>query len=55
MSRTKKGSKAIGFDYWSRRPMSGWSPSKDGKSVKFMTHRRERIQGQKDVRERLDD
>lgn len=39
MSRTKKGSKAPGWEYWSRRPMAGSSPCK---AVKTITHKIER-------------
>jgi hypothetical protein len=39
MSRTWKGLKAIGYDYWSKRPYSGHG---FGKIVKKLTHRKER-------------
>ena len=39
MSRTKKGAKAPGYEYWGKRPMSGSSPCKE---VKTMTHKIER-------------
>ena len=39
MSRTKKGSKAPGYEYWSRRPMAGSSPCK---AVKRIAHKIER-------------
>lgn len=45
MSRTKKGSKAPGYDYWSKRPFSG---SGYGKSVKKWTHKAERQGNKKD-------
>lgn len=40
MSRTNKGSKSVGYDYWSKRPCSklGYGPI-----IKDMTHRRERM------------
>lgn len=47
MSRTKKGSKAPGAEYWSRRPMSGSTP---GRWSKTMTHRRERLAAKDVVR-----
>lgn len=39
MSRTKKGAKGPGYEYWSKRPMSGWGPCK---VVKKFTHKIER-------------
>ena len=41
MSRTKKGSKPLGYDYWSKLPYSGCGYGKD---VKNMCHRVERMQ-----------
>jgi hypothetical protein len=40
MSRTKRGSKGIGYDYWGRRALSG--DCGHGKEVKKITHRIER-------------
>lgn len=47
MSRTIKGSKGVGYDFWSRRPCSknGYGPI-----VKDMTKRRERMEEKKIVR-----
>jgi hypothetical protein len=49
MARTKKGSKAPGYDYWSRRPVKGTGSagmaSGHGPEVKRLTHRSERRQG----------
>ena len=39
MSRSRKGSKAPGYDFWSRRPNSS---NGYGKQVKKITHRIER-------------
>jgi len=40
MSRTKKGAKGPGYEYWSRRPAKGCvDPGKENKAV---THRLER-------------
>lgn len=39
MSRSRKGSKHVGYDYWSKRPYSGVGY---GPIVKDMTHRVER-------------
>jgi hypothetical protein len=42
MSRTKKGSKPAGYEYWSRRPPSNQHGSPPGKVGKQITHERER-------------
>lgn len=39
MSRTHHGSKAPGFDYWSKRPHSGFG---HGPDAKFACHKTER-------------
>lgn len=39
MSKTKKGSKGPGYEYWSKRPLAGSPPGKD---TKKKTHRIER-------------
>lgn len=46
MSRTRKGSKPVGYDYWTARPgnKGGGCP---GKYQKILTHRMERKQGKK--------
>lgn len=41
MSRTKKGKKGPGYDYWTRRP---YSSSGFGPEVKKMTKKKERAQ-----------
>ena len=38
MSKTIRGSKGAGFDYWGRRPCTG----KPGRFTKRLTHRAER-------------
>lgn len=50
MSRTKKGSKPPGYDYWSARPHSQ-SPA--GRITKTLTHRSERQQSKGLVRKEL--
>lgn len=53
MSRTKKGAKGAGFEYWSKRPCAGDSP---GRETKKRTHRKERIQDKKIIeREKKED
>lgn len=47
MSRTIKGSKGAGYDYWSRRPMSGHGY---GPTVKHICHGIERMQAKDAVR-----
>jgi hypothetical protein len=41
MSRTKKGAKGPGHEYWSRRPAKVKYPS-PGRETKTITHRQER-------------
>jgi hypothetical protein len=43
MSRTRKGSKAPGWEFWSKRPMSGWI----GKAAKKITHKIERLRNKR--------
>jgi hypothetical protein len=46
MSRTKKGKKGPGHEYWSKRP--GTKKAQDpGKYAKKINHRLERIEGKK--------
>ncbi len=55
MSRTKKGTKSPGYDYWSKRPRKGVAPqgmnSPQGPLTKKLTHRSERRQGKKVIEE----
>ncbi|MNQ57595.1 hypothetical protein D3C85_717580 [compost metagenome] len=46
MSRTVKGSKGSGYDYWSRRPFSGRGY---GPAVKDFCHRTERMQEKEQI------
>lgn len=54
MSRTNKSKKAKGpgYEYWSKRPTPLTSP---GKEAKKLTHRLERIQAKKQIKEELDE
>ena len=52
MSRTRKGSKGSGYEYWSSRPGSHGGV---GKSFKVVTHRIERRQGAQEVRRRVNE
>lgn len=47
MSRSRKGAKAPGWEYWSRRPMSGCAPSPENKKI---CHGIERSQAKAEVR-----
>ena len=48
MSRTKKGRKGPGYEYWGKRRGGGFSPSK---GVKQMIHQMERSDGKLEVRQ----
>lgn len=52
MSRTRKGTKGVGYEYWSRR--FGY-PLEPGPWSKKVTHRKERRQGKKEAHERKSD
>jgi hypothetical protein len=47
MSKTKKGAKGPGFEYWSKRPNSMSQP---GKASKKVTHKKERGQSKKAIK-----
>ena len=51
MSRTKKGKKPMGYEYWSRRPGSNRHGSGPGPEAKRFTHRAERRQGKKETQQ----
>jgi hypothetical protein len=46
MSRSIKGAKGPGYEYWGRRPCNGYPP---GRWAKTLTHRRERRSNKKDL------
>ena len=46
MSRTKKGAKGPGYEYWSKRPCAGDSP---GRITKKITHKKERMSNKQEV------
>lgn len=48
MSRTRKGSKGPGYEYWGRRPTKGRDP---GKTTKKTTHRMERAEGKREAKD----
>lgn len=45
MSRTKKGTKPPGYEFWSKRPGNGGR----GKAAKIQTHRSERATGRRET------
>jgi len=49
MSRTKKGKKGPGYEYWSKRPGSNKCGSAPGKDSKDFTHRAERREGKNEA------
>lgn len=53
MSRTSKGKKAPGYEYWSRRPGSNKHGASPGPDSKRYTHRAERRQAHVRAREDL--
>lgn len=55
MSRTKKDKKGIGFEYWSKRPMSNRHGGIPGKDTKKRTHRLERLEAKKDIKKQKDE
>lgn len=54
MSRSRKGSKGPGHEYWSKRP-GGLGGGLLGKETKKITHRLERIEGKKLEQVPIDD
>ena len=48
MSRTIKGSKGAGYEYWSRRPFNRYGGLL-GTYTKFRTHKAERKQGKREA------
>jgi hypothetical protein len=54
MSRTRKGNKSPGYDYWSKRPGSR-KASSPGKFAKKLNHRLERLEGKKQVKKGKED
>jgi hypothetical protein len=50
MSRTRKSTKAPGYEYWSRRPGSNGGGCSPGAASKRHTHRAERQQAQRETR-----
>lgn len=49
MSRTKKSSKAPGYEFWSRRPGSNKGGCSPGAASKRHTHKAERQQGREQL------
>ncbi len=56
MSRTRKGSKRLGHEYWGRQPCSGYHPSKENKTIAHQIERaRERELVRNEIEEMEDD
>ena len=39
MSRTRRGGKGPGYEYWGRRPCSGFNPGKESKTIMHQIER----------------
>lgn len=50
MSRTRKGSKGHGHEYWSRRPHSNSCGCLPGKLSKKLTHKAERQESKRETK-----
>jgi hypothetical protein len=50
VSRTQRGSKRPGYEYWGRRPCSGFNPSKEHKTI---THQIERAREKELVQDEI--
>lgn len=51
MSRSHKGSKSPGYDYWGKRkPCMGYGPD-----IKKITHDKERMQAKEEIRDNMHD
>lgn len=55
MSRTKKGKKGPGYEYWSRRPGTRKGGMDPGKYSKKLNARLERIEGKEEIEKQIED
>ncbi len=55
MSRTKKGNKSPGSEYWGKRPIARNHGAVPGRWTKKRTHRLERIEGKDEVEKQKDE
>lgn len=53
MSRTKKGKRSLGSEYWTRRPLSNCHGASPGKWTKTKTHRYERIEAKDEIKRQM--
>lgn len=53
MSRTRRGEKSPGFEYWSKRPGNKHGAGGLGKDQKRRTHKAERQQGKRAIEEKV--
>ena len=51
MSRSKKGKKSIGAEFWGKRPIARNHGATPGRITKTLTHRLERLEGKKKIKE----
>ena len=55
MSRTRRGGKSPGWEYWSRRPCNGYHSSKENKTITHQIERaREKALIQDEIKEMED-
>lgn len=50
MSRTKRGRRPVGYEYWSRRPLSRRCGVSPGRPIKRLCHKIERAEGKAEIR-----
>jgi len=55
MSRTKKTGKGSGYEYWGKRPGTKKTGGTPGKFTKKLTHRLERAEAKKKIKEETED
>lgn len=55
MSRTKKGKRPVGYEYWSKRPVSRNCGASPGRVSKTRTHRLERLEAKKEIQKAQED
>ena len=55
MSRTRKGKRPIGYEYWSRRPLSNRGGANPGKTTMKLTHRLERAEAKRIIKQETEE
>jgi len=51
MTRSRRGQRNLGDEYWSRRPLNGYGPSSENKHI---THGIERARARQEIMEEID-